>query len=160
MLSHVLRDSMHIDAEQMKALLDAPFYERWFAAVSGWAVAHPLWSALIVGALGMLVVFAFRRVLWNSVKWVGSIVAAPFAAAWRPVSRWRSARKRRRLTVGGASRYRLPIIGERSLIGPCRKCGTKREYTVVTTAYHGGSLRGYDTMTGKTVLGCAECART
>lgn len=158
MLSHILGDTVHIDVEQMKEALDMPFYERWFATASQWVVEHPFYSTAIAAVLGMLVVFALRRVLWNTVKWVASVPLAAVSALFRPVAAlWR--RRKTRLALGGASRHRLPLVGERALVGPCGKCGTRQEYAVRTTAYYGGQLRGQDTMSGRTVLGCAECAR-
>lgn len=122
------------------------------------ASEHPIWTGLIGGVSGMLIVYAFRRALWATLKWAAwdipttvlGVVLAPVVALYRKV---------RGRTPGGSRVSRLPLIGETAYAGPCRNCGTKREYRVRTSGYSGGAVRGIDTMTGTMVLGCADCVK-
>ena len=117
--------------------------------------AHPVYAGLAVGVTGMLIVFALRKALWASLKWVVGIPTAALGVAFRPVlALWRKFRHGRT-----ARMQRLPLIGETASVGPCKTCGTRREYRIKATAYYGGSLRGYDTVTGTPVLGCPDCSR-
>lgn len=121
------------------------------------AYSHPFYTGLAAAAVGMLAVFALRRALWTSAKWVMGIPMAALAVAAKPVTYlYRKVRGK----VSGRLVHRLPLIGEVAHIGPCRDCGTKREYRVRASAYSGGALRGFDTISGKAVLGCAACTRS
>ena len=119
------------------------------------AGSHPVYTGLIGGVAGMLIVFVLRKALWAIGKWVVGIPTAALSVAFRPVrALWRKFRHGRT-----ARMQRLPLIGETATVGPCKECGTRREYRIKATAYYGGSLRGYDTVTGTPVLGCPDCSR-
>lgn len=122
------------------------------------AQAHPVWTGAIVTALGMLVVFTLRRALKTTAKWLlWDIPTTTLGVAFKPIRLLY--RKVRGRTPMGGHVARLPLLGENAFIGPCRGCGTKREYRVRVSAYSGGALRGYDTISGATVLGCADCTK-
>jgi hypothetical protein len=121
------------------------------------ASEHPFYTGLAAAAVGMLAVFALRRVLWSTGKWIMGIPMAALAVAAKPVV-WAFRKVRNR--TSGRQVFRLPLIGEVAYIGPCRDCGTKREYRVRASAYSGGTLRGFDTESGRAVLGCAACTRS
>lgn len=122
------------------------------------ASEHPVYTGLVAGIVGMAVVFSLRKALWATTKFaLWGLPTGILGVAFSPIVGL--VRKFRNRTSFGGLSHRLPLIGERACIGPCDKCGTKREYAVRTTAYYGGSLRGVDTMTGATVIGCSGCTR-
>jgi hypothetical protein len=122
------------------------------------AQAHPIWTGALAAALGMLVVYTLRRALKATIKWLlWDIPTTTLGVAFKPIRLLY--RKVRGRTPAGNCVARLPLIGETAFIGPCRGCGTRREYRIRVSAYSGGALRGYDTISGATVLGCADCTK-
>lgn len=108
--------------------------------------SNPILAGVGIGAVAMLMLFGIRRLVGKAFRFVWTVATAPFMAAWK-------------LTLGRRNRrmHRLPLVGEKAYLGPCRECGTKHEYRVLVTAYYGGTVRGCDTMSGKQVIGCPDC---
>jgi hypothetical protein len=119
---------------------------------------HPVYSGLALGVVGMLMVYALRKALKATLWWtLWEIPTTILGVVFKPVrALYRKVRGR---TPAGYRVSRLPLIGETAFIGPCKGCGTKREYRVKVTAYSGGALRGCDTVSGTSVLGCADCSK-
>ncbi len=129
-------------------------------ALKGFIVAseHPVYSGIAAGVAGMLIVYALRKVLKTTLRWaLWEIPTTVLGVVFKPVRALY--RKVRGYTPAGYRTARLPLIGETAFIGPCKGCGTKREYRVRVSAYSGGALRGMDTISGATVLGCADCSK-
>jgi hypothetical protein len=124
-------------------------------AVLSYANGHPIQSGLAVGVAGMLIVFVLRRAIFATLGWVWAIGLAPLKIVAKPfVGLYRKVRG-----LAGGRRYRLPLVGETAFVGPCSTCGTKKEYSVRTTGYYGGTVRGFDTLTGMAVIGCPGCTK-
>lgn len=137
-------------------------FRQWFQtlALKGLVLVqnHPIYSGLVGGVVGMLVVFLLRKALWATLKWVIGIPMAVLRQVARPaVAAYQAFRYRKAGAV--PVRGRLPIIGMTAYVGPCGTCGSKHERRIKTTAYYGGQLRGIDTMTGAPVMGCAQCVK-
>lgn len=122
------------------------------------AHAHPVYTGIAAGVVGMVIVFALRKALKKTLQWslwevpttVLGVVFKPIRAAYRKV---------RGRSPMGLRQSRIPMIGETAYVGPCRGCGTKREYQVKVSGYSGGALRGVDTVSGAQVLSCADCTK-
>jgi hypothetical protein len=123
------------------------------------AYAHPFLTGAVGATVGLAVVYALRRALWITFRWMAweipttllGVVCRPGLALYRKI---------RGMSPGGHRVARIPLLGELAYFGPCRSCGTKREYRVRVNAYSGGTVRGHDTISGAAVLGCADCTRS
>ncbi len=147
----LIGDAAIVDAAEeaaLKASSEIGWFESLWLESSAWVVANPMYSGAIAGVVLMVAVYALRRVLWGTVKYVASVPLAVFGALAAPIRRWKQRRKVSR---------RLPMLGETAMLGPCYQCGTKREYRVKVTGYYGGTVKGYDVTTGTGVMGCASC---
>lgn len=147
---------MQSAVESVKAV-DGGFFKGLLLKTVMFASEHPVYAGLVAGIVGMAVVFFLRKALWASAKFLFwqvpvGVLSVVFSPVIKGVRRWRARRD-------DGLVHRLPLVGQTARVGPCGKCGTKREYAVKTTAYYGGALRGYDTMSGAAVIGCADCTR-
>ncbi len=122
------------------------------------ATAHPVYTGLIGGVVGMVVVYALRKAVWAVLKYVVGFPITVLKHASRPVvAVYRAIRYRKHGAV--TVRHRMPLLGQTAYVGPCQKCGTKAERRIKATAFYGGALRGVDTTMGTLVMGCPDCTR-
>jgi hypothetical protein len=154
MFSPSLKDSIRIEEIDLDG--DMGFFQNLWNDGLMFVMENPILAGAGAGVLGLVVLYVLRHPLFKVGKWVVSIPLALLSAVFSPLI---NVIRRRRVFRGSTEirRHRLPMIGQMATFGPCRTCGTKREYDVKVTAYYGGRGRGIDTMTGQSVIGCADC---